>query len=664
MRVPSVDLRSTPPFRDVGRFLGGGVRLAAVVALLAVVLAARASAAPAIADYGNLPAIDLMRLSPSGERIAFVAVTGDDRSLFVRKVGGDALLVRKLGESQVRQIQWAGDDFVIVLATTTVKFGNREVDKWSYSTRALVEIAFIVDLKTDTVRQIFDSKGNTMFLGLVSGFWGARQIDGHWCGFFGAVATTGGENDLYRVDLETGAAKRLTDAANRSGAYVIGGDGRILARAYYDNDSRQFRLLAGDKGGRIVLRRDSPLDLIGLSGMGRTPGTVLITDDATDGDGVEYAIAATTSPTPLLPNQSVESWIHDPLTDLVIGANVKSDQGSVFFDPASERRYLALRRAFPGLMVTLASFSAGLDRMIAFTDGGQDPGTYWLVDMASGKAAELTAAYPQVPPQDVGPTRMFAYRASDGLPLDAVLTLPPGSSGRNLPLVVIPHGGPIGIRDKIGFDYWAQAFASRGYAVLQSNYRGSGGHGTQFRDAGAGQWGKRMLTDIGEGAIALEKAGVADPKRVCIVGASYGGYAALAGVTLQHGLYRCAVSIAGVSDVGAVVLREGGTVGTAAARYDESLFGAYFPSDPKITNISPLRFAADASAPILLIHGKNDTVVPFVHSQAMYDALRAAGKPVELEALEGEDHWLSQAKTRVRTLEAAVAFVERNNPPS
>ena len=204
--------------------------------------------------------------------------------------------------------------------------------------------------------------------------------------------------------------------------------------------------------------------------------------------------------------------------------------------------------------------------------------------------------------------------------------------------------------------------ASRGYAVLQLNYRGSDGFGWALQSAGFGQWGRKMQTDLSDGVRYLAKQGVVDPSRVCIVGGSYGGYAALAGATLDPGVYRCAVSVAGVSDVARLVewdaTREG-RQGVASQRYWVRYMGAV----PTMSEISPAKHADAASAPILLIHGKDDTVVPYAQSEEMASALRAAGKPVEFVTLKGEDHWLSEGKTRLQMLEATVAFLEKNNPP-
>jgi dipeptidyl aminopeptidase/acylaminoacyl peptidase len=299
--------------------------------------------------------------------------------------------------------------------------------------------------------------------------------------------------------------------------------------------------------------------------------------------------------------------------------------------------------------------------MMVFTTGGDDSGTYWIVDIKTGAADPIGYEYPTVRPEHVGPIRMIQWKAQDGTVIHGVLSLPPGRLAKNLPVVVLPHGGPEA-RDYPEFDWWAQAFASRGYAVLQPNFRGSSGYGVAFRDAGFGQWGRKMQTDISDGLADLARQGMIDPKRACIVGASYGGYAALAGVTVQHGLYRCAVAVAGVSDPADMIhyaREENGGDESSSTRYWKKFMGDW----SALPEISPVRQAASADAPILLIHGKDDTVVPFAQSAAMQRALLAAHKPVDLVVLPGEDHWFSREATRTRMLTSSVAFVEKYNPP-
>jgi dipeptidyl aminopeptidase/acylaminoacyl peptidase len=248
--------------------------------------------------------------------------------------------------------------------------------------------------------------------------------------------------------------------------------------------------------------------------------------------------------------------------------------------------------------------------------------------------------------------------------IPAYLTLPRGPPAKDLPLVLLAHGGPTA-QDEPGFDWWAQAFASRGYAVLQPQFRGSAGLGWEHLAAGFGQWGRKMQTDLSDGVRYLAAQGIIDPKRVCIVGGSYGGYAALAGATLDRGIYRCAVSVAGVSDPhGLLSWRRDRQLwsDSIALRFWTRFMGVESYDDSKLSEISPLAHAPQADIPILLIHGTNDTVVPIGQSEDMDSALRASGKPVTFTKLDSEDHWLSRSETREQMLATSVAFLNANNP--
>ena len=400
-----------------------------------------------------------------------------------------------------------------------------------------------------------------------------------------------------------------------------------------------------------------------MDGIGRAENTILIQDTKLGRDTLdEYVLKADAIPTSLFEGRTVETLLRDPVNDLLIGATTDSDQTGIFFDPKLQRRYDAAKKAFVGYHVILESYSENLSKIAIETDGVDDAGTHWLVDMITGKADELTVDYPGITSADVGPTRMFSYRADDGLDLEGLLTLPPRTHRPNLPLVVIVNDGPIGECVRPGFYYHAQAFASRGYAVFQPNYRGSCGYGAAFRERGMGEWGRKILTDISGGVEALAKTGLVDRDRVCIVGSGYGGYAALAGVTVQKGLYKCAVSRGGISDVGIWMARKVQGRDAGANRYYQQLLGVKFAGDKALERISPARQAANADAPIMLIHGKDDSQVPYAQSLNMSLALKAAHKPFEFVSLEDEDHWMSREATRVQALEAYLAFVQKYNP--
>jgi dipeptidyl aminopeptidase/acylaminoacyl peptidase len=289
---------------------------------------------------------------------------------------------------------------------------------------------------------------------------------------------------------------------------------------------------------------------------------------------------------------------------------------------------------------------------------------YARIELDTGSAGVLGPVYGDLKPQDIAEVRAVRYKAADGLEITGYLTLPKGRAAEKLPLIVMPHGGPAS-RDEPGFDWWAQGLASRGYAVLQPNFRGSDGFGRKFLEAGYGQWGRKMQSDLSDGVRYLSAQGTIDPARVCIVGASYGGYAALAGATLDKGVYRCAVAVAGVADLKQFLVEELKSDNgreTATQRYWSRFMGVENRRDRDLTAISPAHNVAGSSVPVMLIHGKDDTVVLYAQSQRMHDALRAAGRPVEFVTLKAEDHWLSRSATRLQTLEATVAFIEKHNP--
>ena len=191
--------------------------------------------------------------------------------------------------------------------------------------------------------------------------------------------------------------------------------------------------------------------------------------------------------------------------------------------------------------VGMVSWSDDRKRIVVKTLGPSNPGAYYLCDLTSGEVSPIGLVNPSLPAVELGETTVIKYTARDGARIAGYLTLPPGKGKKGLPMIMLPHGGPE-IRDYLRFDHWVQFLANRGYAVFQPNFRGSGGYGRAFTEQGYRQYGRRMQDDITDGLKALIADGTADSKRVCIVGASYGGYAALAGGAFTPELYKCVVS--------------------------------------------------------------------------------------------------------------------------
>jgi dipeptidyl aminopeptidase/acylaminoacyl peptidase len=360
--------------------------------------------------------------------------------------------------------------------------------------------------------------------------------------------------------------------------------------------------------------------------------------------------------------------IHAPDGSSLVGAYslVGDDQRYTFFDAKLQASWNAVVKAFPGDRVSLQSWSNDKRKLLVWVDSPTLGPAYGLIDLDTKSARYLSDVYLGLGDNGVSEVRPIKYKAADGLEITGYLTLPKGKNPKNLPLVVLPHGGPEG-RDTLGFDWWSQALASRGYAVLRPNFRGSEGFGWKFVQAGFGQWGKAMQTDLSDGVRYLAKQGTIDPKRVCIVGGSYGGYAALAGATLDRGVYRCAASVAGPADLKRMLIDSNerfNSGNNSTLRYWLRFMGADRVRDPDLAAISPAKMADKVDIPLLLIHGKDDTVVPYVQSTIMADAMKKAGKPVELVTLDGEDHWLSRGATRLQMLTSVVGFLEKNNPPN
>ena len=648
------------------------MRLMAAFGMLSFMLtpASPARAAPDLSAYGQLPVFERAVIAPSGERTALVGTIKGQRMLVVLGAGNAAVISRNIPQDRkVVRVLWAGDDTVLLETSNTEQLSP------DY-TAAKVELhaMTVIPLGGGDPWTVFEK--SELIDGGIRGFYGVSQRDGKWYGYFSAVTLdynraiglsqaqlTSTHPVLYEVDLANHHNHKIADridGAHDFRDWLVGADGKVGVTLDYFSSSGSWAISTARKS-RVV----SGVQMLGgveLIGFGSSPDSfVYRIEDAETGERhlLEMPLAGGEA-TEIPAQDGSDSALRDHFTRKLVGYALVGDAPAYHFvDPHRDRVIAAAQKAFPGLSVHLADWNEAFDRLIVLTEGANDAGTWWVIDVKSGKAAPIGSSY-AIAPADVAPVRMIHYKAQDGTEIAGVLTLPPGRVGKNLPLVVFPHGGPAS-RDYPDFNWWAQAFASRGYAVFQPNFRGSTGYGPGFERAGHGEWGRKMQTDVSDGLAQLVKDGIADPKRACIMGASYGGYAALAGVTLQHGLYRCAVSVAGVSDVEKMVQTDQTISGynPAVRRALTDAVGA----GRDLGQVSPIRFAAEADAPILLIHGKDDTVVLFDQSASMASALTRAKKPVEFVTLPQTDHWLTKGATRLAMLNAAVAFVEKYNPP-
>ncbi len=637
---------------------------ASVLAIALIPCAARA--APPLATYGQLPGFEMASLSPSGDHVAIIGTVEDKRLLVVMDAARNPVYKVVIpSKSKIRGVDWVGDQAVLIDYSQTVVLGM------DFTTNK-AELGTVVVFPLDGSKAWVMFQGDADITGGVRGSYGLVQKNGRWFGYFGGItlqsslgfdkylSTT--HPDLYEVDMQTRKhhiVGRHIEGDEDWRGWLVNDTGAIGAVLDVGSKTGQWTLTNG-RGLKLASGKDplGKVDLIGFTADGAS--VVYGLRDSAEAEDKWFSVPLTGGASqPYLDGIAVDRMMYDTGRRLIGYIEDNTSSSGHFFDPRHDKVYKASLRAFASARMVLTDANQAFDRLLVKTEGAGDPETWWMIDIRTGHADPLGYSY-AVDPADVGPMKMVTYTAADGRKIEGVLTLPPDRPAKALPAVILPHGGP-GSYDVIRFDWIAQAYASRGYAVFQPNFRGSTGYGAEFEQAGYGEWGRKMQTDLSDGLADLVRQGVVDPRRVCIVGASYGGYAALAGVSLQHGIYRCAVAVAGISDVMRMVNQDNYASGGDAMI--NRILKREIGSGHDLKAVSPIRFVDTIDAPILLIHGKDDTVVDYSQSSAMASALRQAGKPVEFVTLKDEDHWLSRSETRLQMLEAAVGFVIRNNPP-
>jgi dipeptidyl aminopeptidase/acylaminoacyl peptidase len=640
------------------------MRRAWVYATLCVTLwPAAGSAVPPLEAYGNLPSLDHLAISPDGKLLAFERTLAGTRTVLIlslddHKVRGGL----KSNNQKIRDLSWADNDHLLMTVSSTAPTRGVTAARQEW----LLASSYSLSSGQEVPLLDFSDKTDALGMNIVDGTPTPRTVDGRTVLFVSGVTFSGGYGApaLFSVG-PAGERQRIVDIGDsKTQNWLVDQDGSLIAKTDYDETTRGWTLFVRrEHDWQKAFSVDAPIDMPQLEGLTTDGSSLLVAmPDGTD-KTIRISDGAQETATGL---GRYDRAIEDPVTHRIIGSErLDTSYHYRFLDRADQAAWNAIASAYGDESVQLVSWSADRKRIVVRLDGRNDGSSYELIDLNTHDTQPIGSVYTAIGPLDIAAVRQISYPAADGLTIPAYLTLPNGKPAKNLPLVVLAHGGPAA-RDTPQFDWWSQALAAQGYAVLQPQFRGSSGFGDDFLKAGFGQWGRKMQTDLSDGVRYLAGQGIVDPKRVCIVGASYGGYAALAGATLDKGVYRCAVSVSGISDIGGLLKwdrdREQRS-DTQALRYWDRFMGAAAYDDPALKDISPISHAADVSIPILLIHGKDDTVVPLSQSRDMLSALNGAHKRASLVELDGEDHWLSRPETRLKMLTETVNFLIANNPP-
>ncbi|MFU8830614.1 MAG: alpha/beta hydrolase family protein [Wenzhouxiangella sp.] len=358
---------------------------------------------------------------------------------------------------------------------------------------------------------------------------------------------------------------------------------------------------------------------------------------------------------------------HEPLAPVwgldgttLIGAVFDSGRPEVKFideNHPTSRMVRSLVNALPHYSVQLTSYTDDHRYAVVRLSSDQEPGVFMLLDVENMGLNELVAQREWVPVERMARMQPIQFQARDGLELEGFLTVPPGAEAKDLPLVVEVHGGPHGIRDSWSWQPWVQAMASRGYAVLQVNFRGSGGRGSQFESAGHGQWGGAMQDDVTDAVRWVVEQGIANPDRICISGASFGGYSAMMSAIREPDLYRCAFAFIGIYD-----LEELKKVGNVAQRvsWGPAFLERVLGSDPaRLHEHSPSRHADRIQAEVFIAHGAEDRQAHFDQYHIMTAALEKAGVRHQKLFVAGEGHGFFDLDNNVKLYSTALDLFDR-----
>lgn len=608
--------------------------------------------------FAKLPFVEEIRLSPDGKQMAGLFGLRGEQRIVLMPVMGDragsvAITIPDMG--QIRWLSWVGNDDVIVGFVTLITVQG---DRW-YVSRLLAinrttgkvtkllwnlqgqNAADVLWIPTDDGKEILVAAQNSIYLD--QEFWPA---------VYRVNVTTGrhrvvqkgrtniidwGADDLGRVRIgigyrDTTTEKTLLYRPSREGALrVVDGaklseEEELIIPFHFVPDGDRGFVIKELEGGRSAVVE---VDLM--------TGEDVRTVYSADGIDVENVMLAANG-------------------SQLLGVMTNSDETPLrWLDPVMAAHQKTLEAASPKSVVRIESYSRDRTKLIVQFSNPDNPGLLFYFDATTGDLVQIASMNEMIGSKRLSRAKMVQYKARDGLEIEGVLTMPRGRAAKNLPFIVLPHGGPWA-HDTLTYDYWAQFLAERGYAVLQPNFRGSTGYGAKFEKAGQGQMGFAMQDDITDGVRWAVAEGIADPKRVCIVGASYGGYAAMWGIAKDPDLYRCAISISGVANI----RRE---VNDFNSLQEKLHRGQWRKMTPDFAAVSPINAVDKIKAPLLLIHGKKDVTVDHKQSVLMNAAMTKAGKTVEFVSLPLADHYFTREDDRMTLLTSIETFLAKYNPP-
>lgn len=615
--------------------------------------------------YAELPQISMMKLSPSGERVMYRLNKNGKDMLIIYDLKNKKILRGLDIEATDPNYGYFIDENRIILVATQ----NKRL--LGYRGSHNISTAFIFNIKKNKIRQLLTpGKGITKGQSGLGDIVGLSPDKKH--AYMPAFTDKKRKNStplfsLMKVNLNSSKAPKILDKGREDVIdYFVDDNGNLLARERYSNQRNIHRIEAYINEEWVeIFKEETPYITKSFSGL--TPDKkhlVMVANNDNDRDAYfKMSLKDGAISDALISRDDAD--IAYPITNIqreIYGIKYSGFKPSYyFFNDKTHGAIKALQAKYPNNSVSIVSHSDDWQSIIIFLDGNGSSGDYFLYK--ENKLSFIASTRPQIPPENVHSIVETTYKARDGLSIPNLLTIPNNIEKikEKLPLIMMPHGGPESY-DRLEFDWLAQYFANKGYIVIQPQFRGSSGFGTSHTLKGRGEWGKKMQSDLTDGVNALINSGDVDKNRICIVGGSYGGYAALAGATFTPDLYQCVIAINGVSDIPLFLKQEkmdhGGD--SSAVSYWEEAIAKNDLSDEFLESISPIKHVNKVKAPILLVHGEKDKIVKIEQSEDIYDELLDAKKEVTFVEIKDDNHHLKKYESRLKLLQEIDKFLEKH----
>jgi dipeptidyl aminopeptidase/acylaminoacyl peptidase len=633
-----------------------------------LMLSAGIWAQPTVKDYADLPFVQWVSVSPSGNKLAF-RQRGDDSDLVKIVDIEQQKVIAGVDVSSItpRAIHFVDEDKLILLVSEEKRIrGYRGLDS--------VSTAFVYHVKKNELRQMLVPGQKKLYLGQTGlGKILGLSEDGKYA-YMPAFTENWDKRgvppfSLMRVSLEEKGKLKIVEKGDyRIIDYFMDGKDLVIAREKYNKNKHVYSVEVPDgKKWRTIHEDDAELRDFSIWGIAPDrKSLVLLNEDQETGRVSCYTMSLADGQISGKLFSRANADIASVLTDVnrvVHGVRYAGfSPGYEFFDAELTRRLTRVQEMFEGESLWLTDWTPDWKTLIVRVEGSIYAGDYLL--LAEGeKPRFVTKSRPEFDGENIHPILTTTYKARDGLAIPTLITVPNNKIQEmtGLPTIMMPHGGPES-HDTIGFDWLAQALANAGYLVIQPQFRGSTGFGVDHLLAGRGQWGKQMQDDLTDAINTYAAEGVVDKNKVCIVGWSYGGYAALAGGAFDSDLYKCVVSVNGVSDLNKMLKEEKREDNrhVDVYAYWKDVIASGEVDKEYLREISPVEHAENFTAPVLLIYGNKDDVVNYRQSKDMKKALRKNGKPVEELMIKDEGHSFTETKNREETLNTIIDFVRKS----